>query len=216
MSALGARREKATRTGACKSHPATAPSAASRVAQPGKFAPPSPCGHRRAAAIPRPDRLRAAVQIERSASTKQATQRLQANCQLTAGHRQISFRQVHTLKLWPIEYVWYRGRVGTECPSWIWVGDDHEIAVNLRRALSYRYPVNRIAVQPERYGNVTNRNGRSCPASQHHGRSAEASGEATADGKAGTGGKSCISPGSANLSDVAASQRFSTREDCGA
>ena len=55
-------------------------------------------------------------------------------------------RQVHNRKLWPIEYV--RGtvvRVGAECPSWIW-GDDHEIVVKLRRALSHRYPVNRIAV----------------------------------------------------------------------
>ena len=64
-------------------------------------------------------------------------------------------------------------------------GYDHEIVIRLRRALSYRYPVNRIAEQPERYGNVTNRNGLRHPASQHHGRSAEASGKAaTAGGNA--------------------------------
>jgi hypothetical protein len=127
-----------------------------------------------------------------------------------------SFRQVHTLKLWPIEYV--RGtlvRTGAECPSWIWSEIDYEIVVKLRRALSDRYPVNRIAVQPERYGNVTNRNGPCRPASQHHGRSAEASGEATAGGKACTRG-SCISPDSANRSNATASERFSTCEDCGA
>ena len=57
--------------------------------------------------------------------------------------------------------------------------------MRLRRALSYRYPVNRIAEQPERYGNVTNRNGLRHPASQHHGRRAEASGKAaTAGGNA--------------------------------
>jgi hypothetical protein len=96
------------------------------------------------------------------------------------------------------------------------VGDDHEIVVKLRRALSYRYPVNRIAVLPERYGNVSNRNRRRRPASQHHGRGAEASGEATAGGKAGAGGNSCISPDSANPSNATASARFSTSEDCGA
>ena len=61
----------------------------------------------------------------------------------------------------------------------------YENGIRLRRVLSYRYPVNRIAVQPERYGNVTNRNGLRHPASQRHGRSAEASGKAaTAGGNA--------------------------------
>jgi hypothetical protein len=64
-------------------------------------------------------------------------------------------------------------------------GYDHEIVFRLRRARNYRYPVNRIAEQPERYGNVTNRNRLRHPASQHHGRSAEASGKAaTAGGNA--------------------------------
>jgi len=73
---------------------------------------------------------------------------------------------------------------GRQRPPWlgrIW----HEIVIRLRRALGYRYPVNRIAEQPERYGNVTNRNGLRHPASQRHGRSAEASGKAaTARGNA--------------------------------
>jgi hypothetical protein len=93
-------------------------------------------------------------------------------------------------------------------------GYDHEIVIRLRRALSYRYPVNRIAEQPERYGNVTNRNGRRRPASQHHGRSAEASGKATTE--AGAGGNSCISPDSANPSNAIGRARFSTSEACGA
>ena len=64
-------------------------------------------------------------------------------------------------------------------------GYDHEIVIRLCRALGCRYPVNRIAEQSERYGNVTNRNGLRHPASQHHGRSAEASGKAaTAGGNA--------------------------------
>jgi len=90
-------------------------------------------------------------------------------------------------------------------------GDDHEIVVKLRRALSYCHPVNYIA---ERCGNVANRNGLRRPASQHHGRSAEAGGKATAE--AGAGGNSCISPGSANPSNATASARFSTSEACGA
>jgi hypothetical protein len=58
-------------------------------------------------------------------------------------------------------------------------GDDHEIVVKLRRAFSYCHPVNYIAVRPERCGSVANRNGLRRPASQHHGRSAEAGGKAT-------------------------------------
>ena len=64
-------------------------------------------------------------------------------------------------------------------------GYDHEIIIRLRRALGYRCPVNRVAEQPERYGNVKNRNGLRHPASQRHGRSAETSGKAaTAGGNA--------------------------------
>jgi hypothetical protein len=78
--------------------------------------------------------------------------------------------------------VWASGR---HIPSRIWEGRGHEIVVKRCRALSYRYPVSRIAEQPERYGNVTNRNGLQHPASQRHGRSAEASGKAaTAGGNA--------------------------------
>ena len=78
------------------------------------------------------------------------------------------------------------------CPHrdgiYVWYGrTSYENVIKPCRALSYRYPVNRIAEQPERYGNVTNRNGLRHPASQHHGRSAEASGKAaTAGGKAVT------------------------------
>ena len=54
-------------------------------------------------------------------------------------------------------------------------GYHDEIIIRPRRALSCRYPVNRLAEQPERYGDVTNRNGLRHPASQHHGRRAEAS-----------------------------------------
>jgi hypothetical protein len=61
-------------------------------------------------------------------------------------------------------------------------GYDHEIVIPLGRARSYRYPVDRIAEQPERYGNITNRNGLRHPASQDHGRSAAASGKAAAAG----------------------------------
>ena len=99
------------------------------------------------------------------------------------------------------------------------VGDDHETVVKLRRALSYRYPVNYIAVRPERCGSVANRNRRRHLASQHHGRSAEASGKATTE--AGAGGNSCISPDSANRSNVIgfarsnhSGARFNIREAC--
>jgi hypothetical protein len=37
-------------------------------------------------------------------------------------------------------------------------GHGHEIVVKLCRALGRRYPVNCIAVRPERYGGVANRN----------------------------------------------------------
>jgi hypothetical protein len=104
-------------------------------------------------------------------------------------------------------------------------GDGHEIVVKLRRALGYRTAVNRIAVWPERYGNVTNRNGLHPPASQRHGRGAEAGGKAaSAGGKAtkvcsgdkhSSGGKHRgISPDIANCSNAIGCARFSNGADC--
>jgi hypothetical protein len=75
----------------------------------------------------------------------------------------------------------------------------HEIVIRLRRALSYRYPVNRIAEQPGRYGNVTNRNGLRHPASQHHGRSTEASGKAATAGGNATRVRSGGTPGGPDI-----------------
>ncbi len=57
----------------------------------------------------------------------------------------------------------------------------YENVIEPFRALGCRYPVNRIAELPERYGNGANHTKR--PASQRHGRSAEASGEAATGGK---------------------------------
>src|SRR3954469_2187565 len=71
-------------------------------------------------------------------------------------------------------------------------GYDHEIVIRLRRALGYRYHVNCIA---ERYGNVANGNGLRHPASQHHRRSAEASGEAATAGGNATTARSGGTPG---------------------
>jgi hypothetical protein len=91
----------------------------------------------------------------------------------------------------------------------------HETVVNLRRTLSYCHPVNRIA---ERCGSVANRNRGRHLSSQHHGRSAEASGKATTE--AGAGGNSCISPDSANRSNIGFARsnhrgaRFNIREAC--
>jgi hypothetical protein len=110
-------------------------------------------------------------------------------------------------------------------------GHRHEIVVKLCRALSCRYPVNCIAVRSERDGSVANRNRLRHPASQHHGRRAEAGGKATeaaADGKATTeadaGDKhGCISPDianrsnaicTANRSNAGACERFSNGEVC--
>lgn len=146
---------------------------------------------------------------------KQTTQQLQASCQSMARHRQISFRQVQTRKSWPIEDVWYRVPIGTAYPSFLG-GYRHEVLVKLCRPLSDCHPVNDIT---ERHGSLANRNRRRHPASHHHGRSAEACGEATAGGKAGAGGNrgnSCISPDSGNPSSATGSARFSTGEDCGA
>jgi hypothetical protein len=78
-------------------------------------------------------------------SQKQTTQRLQANCQSTADHRQIIFRTQseivanRNMRMVP----WYA--LGRNVRPDL-VGDDHELVVKLRRALSHRYSVNRIAV----------------------------------------------------------------------
>ena len=107
-------------------------------------------------------------------------------------------------------------------------GHRHEIVVKPCRALSCRYPVNCIAVRPERYGSVANRNRLRHPASYRHGHSAEAGGKATEAGsnaaKARSGGKhSCISPdiatrpspiGTANRSKTGGCERFSDGEVC--
>ena len=82
------------------------------------------------------------------------------------------------------------------------------------RALSHRHPVNCIVMRPERHGNVAN------PASQHHGRGAEAGGKTTkaaARGEAAKGGaggnRGCISPDTASRSNAGACARFSDGED---
>ena len=104
----------------------------------------------------------------------------------------------------------------------------YENVIKPCHALSYRTPVNRIAEQPERYGNVANRNRLRHPASYRHGHSAEAGGKATEAGsnaaKARSGGKhSCISPdiatrpspiGTANRSKTGGCERFSDGEVC--
>jgi hypothetical protein len=97
----------------------------------------------------------------------------------------------------------------------------HEIVVKPCRALNCRYPVNCIAVRPERYRSVANRNRFRYPAAKHHGRSAEAGGkaiQAAAVGKAteaAAGGEhSCISPDAANHSNTIACARFSNGEAC--
>ena len=64
---------------------------------------------------------------------------------------------------------------GHLCPD---LENGNENVIKPRRVLSCRYPVNCVVVQPERYGNVTNRSGLRHPAAQHHGRRAEAGGKA--------------------------------------
>ena len=59
----------------------------------------------------------------------------------------------------------------------IWENGNENV-IKPRRILSCRYPVNCVVVWPERYGNVTNRNGLH-PTSQRHGRRAEAGGKTT-------------------------------------
>src|SRR5437773_591745 len=105
--------------------------------------------------------------------------------------------------------MWYRAHIKTAYPVLDLGGHGHEILVKPFRALSYRHFVNFIAVRPERYRSVANRNRLRRPASQHHDRSAEAGGKATeaaGGGKATeaeSGGKhSCISPDIANHSNA--------------
>jgi hypothetical protein len=98
------------------------------------------------------------------------------------------------------------------------VGNGHENVVKLRRALSYRTPVNRTAVQPEQHGNVTNQRGPR-PASQRHGRRAEAGGKAAATGgkpaKGRSGDKhSGISRDIVIRSNFIVRAKFNDGEDC--
>ena len=58
----------------------------------------------------------------------------------------------------------------------------HENVIKPFRTLSYRYPVNLVAVRPERHRSVANRNRLRRSASQHHGRRAEAGGKAESSG----------------------------------
>ena len=101
---------------------------------------------------------------------------------------------------------------GTAYPSFLG-GYRHEVLVELCRTLGSCHPVNDIT---GRHGGVAKRTRRRNTAFHHHDRSAEACGEATADGKTGAGGNRCISPGSANPSNATASARFSPRKDCSA
>jgi hypothetical protein len=131
-----------------------------------------------------------------------------------ASHRQISFRpSVAQFGMYGTVHLsgWhFRPGFGRTC---------HEIVVKLCRALSCRYPVNCIVVRPERYGNVTNRNGLRHPASQRHGRRAEAGGKASSAGGKATrvrsgGQHSGISPDIANRSNTIGCARFSNGEAC--
>jgi hypothetical protein len=73
-----------------------------------------------------------------------------------------------------VDDVWSRARIETASPSSR--GHGHEIVVKLCRARSRRCLVNGLAVRPV---SVANRDRHRRPASRHHGRSAEAGGEAT-------------------------------------
>ena len=82
------------------------------------------------------------------------------------------------------------------------------------RALGCRYPVSCIVVRPERTGNVANR------ASQDHGRSAEAGGQATEGGAGGTS-PDIVNRSQANHSNVIGydrnnhgGARFTIRQAC--
>jgi len=94
-------------------------------------------------------------------------------------------------------------------------GCGHEI-IRIRRALSCRCPVNRIA---ERHGSLANRNSSQQPTSQHHGPGAEPGGKAApARGRRRRGKHGCSSPNSAspsNATDISskAGARFSDGEN---
>lgn len=106
-------------------------------------------------------------------------------------------------------------------------GAYREVAIKRCRAFSYRYPLNCIAVRPERHGSLANRNRSRQPASQHHGPGTEASGQAAPGGAGGkatkadaAGGKQdCSPPDIASASNATgnrskAGARFSDGEDC--
>ena len=87
------------------------------------------------------------------------------------------------------------------------------------RALGCRDPVNFAIVRPERHGSLANRNYQ--PASQHHGRSAEAGRKArgkTTEGAAGgkhrRSSPDITSPSNATDIGSKAGVRFSDGEDC--
>jgi hypothetical protein len=81
---------------------------------------------------------------------------------------------------------WCGVRTGTAFMSGFGRTSDENV-IKPCRALSCRYPVNCVAVRPKRTGSVANRSRLRHPASQHHRRSAEASGKAaTAGGNAVT------------------------------
>jgi hypothetical protein len=88
-------------------------------------------------------------------------------------------------------------------------GHGHEIIVKLCRGLGRRHPVNGFA---QRHRDVANRRVR-YPASQCHGRRAEARGEAI-QVAAGFKANSCISPDAANTSNTIACARFSHGQAC--
>lgn len=84
---------------------------------------------------------------------------------------------------------WCRAHMGNGKPDFS--GEyDHEIVIRLCRALGCRYPVNRIAVRPQRSGSAANRR----HASHHLGRRAEASGKAATAGGNVTGVRSGGTP----------------------
>jgi hypothetical protein len=95
----------------------------------------------------------------------------------------------------------------------------YENVIEPCRALSYRCPVDRVA---ERHGSLANRNRPHQPASQHHGRGAEAGGKArgkTTEAGAAGGKHGCSSPDIAspsNAIDISskAGVRLSDGEDC--
>ena len=101
------------------------------------------------------------------------------------------------------------------------VGNGHEKVVKFRRALSYRTPVNRIAVQPEQHRTVTNQRGPG-RASQRHGRRAEAGGKAAATGNKSAKGRPADKHGRlpryvvirSNRASVSVRAGFDNGKDC--